>query len=477
MSELYMNLGQSISPEIMDIVQKMQGPPIAPAQQSQLQQAEAPNPEPVSQKVAATRITPDDLARDIIGRSAEQYSNLLNNTSDDVYQSAYQIARQSGSTMDEARQFAREKASFHQNQRVNALSQAFLHGGLDADGTITRQGVGILAQLAQENPQQVNMLGNMFQSPQDATKYAQDIAKMMTSSDLNLRNSKEMAGFNFDLQQRGADAQMQRQMALRQWEANLNMDQKMALMQAEPEVRFNIAKRFGMSDQDAVAYAIGGGGGGGRSGGRNGAGQASSKEISDARKDIEARLKMNKTRIEEMQESGADYANDPEYKRLVDERKNLYKEYDNIGKEDPEINVDDETQFIPQYMKAKGVSADEAMKAWERLHPEKFSGYGELNKILSSMQKESGGGNAHTNEELRNIAQDGSFLKWLNEGGTSKPLFGEISDERREEVIRDFLNWVATKWQNFTDPSAAERAYKAKSEKWEAAKNRMSLNR
>jgi hypothetical protein len=56
-------------------------------------------------------------------------------------------------------------------------------------------------------------------------------------------------------------------------------------------------------------------------------------------------------------------------------------------------------------------------------------------------------------------------------------LFGEISDESREEVLRDFLNWVATKWQDFTDPHAAERAYKAKSEKWEAAKNRMSLNR
>ena len=282
MSELYMNLGQSISPEIMDIVQKMQGPPIAPAQQPQPQQVEAPNPEPVSQKVAATRITPDELARDIIGRSAEQYSNLLNNTSDDVYQSAYQIARQSGSTMDEARQFAREKASFHQNQRVNALSQAFLHGGLDADGTITRQGVGILAQLAQENPQQVNMLGNMFQSPQNALKYQQDIAKTTLNNNLHLRNAKEMAGVNFDYSQRGADAQMarNRQLAIERANHAANAATAQAYLDAigqgaTPEQ----AQRYA-AEQGQIAYysslsgySTGGGRGGNGRGNGNGSGR------------------------------------------------------------------------------------------------------------------------------------------------------------------------------------------------------------
>ncbi len=218
---------------------------------AEAQQAQGKNPVP-------------EIVNQIAGRSAARTPQQdFNMTSEEVYQRAFDIARANGSTMGQARQFAQQQAGLYQSQRVQALSDQFLNGGVNPDGTINNQGVATLARLAQENPNQTNMLGNMYLNPQAQAKNAQDIAKMMMNSDLHLRNTLQAQQQAADLREQAAQAAFGRQWDMLNARQQMEIDQKMRLAEI-------LSSAGGLSPQEAIISAFGGGRGGSGGGSRGG---------------------------------------------------------------------------------------------------------------------------------------------------------------------------------------------------------------
>ena len=229
----------------------------------------APQPQQETQqddvKQAVRSIASEIAARPTVDRR-------YNMSSDEIYQNAYNIARKNGSTEDQARKFAQQQAGLYQSQRVQSLSDQFLNGGVNPDGTINNQGVATLAQLAQENPNQTNMLGNMYLNPQAQAKNAQDIAKMMMNSDLHLRNTLQAQQQAADLREQAAQAAFGRQWDMLNARQQMEIDQKMRLAGI-------LSSAAGLSPQEAILSAFGAGGGRGRSGGGDNGGEKASATV------------------------------------------------------------------------------------------------------------------------------------------------------------------------------------------------------
>lgn len=463
----------------------LKGTPIAPQQQTpqpqpqpqQQQIAETPSADPTSQRITATRVTPDDIAMDMLGQAFSQQMNLLTQTSDDVYQSAYQTARQAGSTMDEARQFAREKASSYQNRRVDALSNAFLKGGVDENGTITRDGVGILAQIANERPEMVNMLGNMYQTPQGATKYAQDIAKMTMNSNLHLKNAKEMAGVNFDYQQRGADAQAERQMALYDYKARLDEAVRQGRQQEALQMAVMLGKAQGLSDEQAfiegLGYVLGGGSRGnsgrGASGTRSESGDGktmSVKEMKERRDYLEKEMEhyLNKMDIIRQQFPN-DYDKKLEYKKAKQAYDNANTAWERVGERDVIINTDDFPTFATQMrtkLQSEGYMGDidaAIQRAWKAVHQGDFSGEQAIGKLIAESKNEPSV--TPNTWDYQHRDRDVPKENWVN-----KRVFPTLTQEDMDAVLKRILG--------FFDPDASKRAYQRNNSAMEAARDKMT---
>lgn len=190
-----------------------------------------------------------EIVNQITGQTAQPQQSQ-NITSEEMYQRAFDIARANGSTMKQARQFAQQQAELYNAQRIQALSDQFLSSGVNPDKTINDSGVATLAALAQENPNQTNMLGNMYMTPQAQAKNAQDIAKMMTNSDLHLRNTMQAQQQAAALREQAAQAQFGRSLEMLNARQQAEIDQKTKLA----EIISSIA---GIPQRDAMMQVFG----------------------------------------------------------------------------------------------------------------------------------------------------------------------------------------------------------------------------
>lgn len=332
-------------------------------------------PQGNAQPQAETAPSMQEAARSIAAEIASRPTTpRFDMTSDEVYQQAYEIARRNGSTEDQARKFAQQRAGLYQSQRVQSLSDQFLNGGVNPDGTINNQGVATLAQLAQENPQQVKMLGNMYQTPQGATEYAQDIAKSMLGYNMSLRNSKEMADVNFNNSQKAADAQAERQRAARIESAQNAADA--AIMQAYLEaIGQNVPQEKALEyaqQQGEIAFLSAMSGGRGYIGGRNsgpasggrssggaaqngGSGQMSAKNMKDligvyqTQKEIADNYVLNFE--EKYKNKPKEMESDPNYKQYQNMKKEsarLEKLIMDVGKTDDTFTANTPAEAIEQ---------------------------------------------------------------------------------------------------------------------------------
>lgn len=295
-------------------------------------------------------------------------------TSEEVYKRAFDIARANGSTMDQARQFAQQQAGLYQSQRVQALSDQFLNGGVNPDGTINNNGVSMLAQMLQESPDQTKLLGGMYQTPQGATNYAQEIAKLMMNSNLRLNNAKELANLEFTNSQRAAEAQQERQRAARIEAAQNAADA--AIMQSYLEaVGQNIPHERALEyaqQQGEIAFlsAMSGGRGytGGRSngsasGGRSnngtaqsgGNGQMSAKTMKDLIGVYQTQKEIADNYVlsfeEKYKDKPKEMESDPNYKQYQDMKKEsarLEKLIMGVGKNDDTFTANTPAEAIEQ---------------------------------------------------------------------------------------------------------------------------------
>lgn len=261
--------------------------------------------------------TAQDIARQMWGGA--------NLSSEEAFANAYRIARANGSTETQALDFARKTAGQQQARRIQALSDEFLANGVGLDGVINPYGVQVLSRLAQEDPKQTNILGNMYQTPLANTKYQQDLAKMVQNNDLHLRNAREMADVNYRLKELSSDADLQR---------------KISLMNATEERKANnafqygyiAAKMNGATEEEAQKYgqlsalqSLAGISGGGRSGGgsrgSNDDAKAEKQRYEQIKDYLERYDKQNKDSLGEWRPGKG--PGDPEY----DERVELFNRY------------------------------------------------------------------------------------------------------------------------------------------------------
>lgn len=287
----------------------------------------APQPQQETQQQDDVKQAVRSIASEIAARPT--VDRRYNMSSDEIYQNAYNIARKNGSTEDQARKFAQQQAGLYQSQRVQSLSDQFLNGGVNPDGTINNQGVATLAQLAQENPNQTNLLGNMYLNPQAQAKNAQDIAKMMMNSDLHLRNTLQAQQQAAALREQAAQAAFGRQWDLLNARQQGEIDQKMRMAEI-------LSSAAGLSPQEAIMSVFGGSRGGGSSsrGGRNDDAKADKEHFTRLDKWLERYEKTNRDPISGEWADGTG-PGDPEYDDRLDQY-NRYtaKQYDADNYED-----------------------------------------------------------------------------------------------------------------------------------------------
>ena len=332
----------------------------------------APQPQQETQQQDDVKQAVRSIASEIAARPT--VDRRYNMSSDEIYQNAYNIARKNGSTEAQARKFAQQQAGLYQSQRVQALSDQFLNGGVNPDGTINNNGVSMLAQMLQESPDQTKLLGGMYQTPQGATNYAQEIAKLMMNSNLRLNNAKELANLEFTNSQRAAEAQQERQRAARIEAAQNAADA--AIMQSYLEaVGQNIPHERALEyaqQQGEIAFlsAMSGGRGytGGRSngsasGGRSnngtaqsgGNGQMSAKTMKDLIGVYQTQKEIADNYVlsfeEKYKDKPKEMESDPNYKQYQDMKKEsarLEKLIMGVGKNDDTFTANTPAEAIEQ---------------------------------------------------------------------------------------------------------------------------------
>jgi hypothetical protein len=361
-------------------------------------QQEAAPEESVQADNNKVEIKPEQDVKQTAQDIARQMWGGANLSSEEAFSNAYRIARASGSTETQALDFARKTAGQQQAKRIQALSDEFLARGIGKDGVINPYGVQVLSRLAQEDPKQTNVLGNMYQTPLGNTKYKQDLEKMEKNSNLQLRNTIQA---------------QQNQAELRDWLSANEYGRKWEMLtrkeQLDMENKFRTAEIVsqitGAPIQDVVAQMFGGGG---RSGaGTGGAGKADN-----------ARYKMLKDWIENYNKENRDPVtgeyyegkgpSDPAYMR----RKKAYDSFTD------DTNSDDDDTFTAE-------TPEDAIKQIRQKHPDWPPEYIQLlienmgfntfqyknqdgkNEVYSVPQSKASEGNAYTNEELERLRELG----------------------------------------------------------------------
>ena len=174
--------------------------------------------------------------------------------SNDVYESAYSDLLRQGYTTRQAEYGAAKAARDYKANRIANAQTRMENGGYDpATGMITNQGLRALIDMQSESPEAASLWSQAYDLPRAGYAYGRDIAK----GDYN-------AARQFDYSQRGADAQMERQIQLSQFKqqmqnAELARRAPYAAQGAYYEAYMNAMQQPGMTPEqaDAIGQAAG----------------------------------------------------------------------------------------------------------------------------------------------------------------------------------------------------------------------------
>lgn len=149
-------------------------------------------------------------AMNLAMNDARDLNDLLTNTvsSGDKYDEVYNDLISRGVSHERAVSEAR-KASFpYQDARIQRLENAFMNYGFDDSGAINTAGVQILNLLAEEDPNRANSYLNTHGTPKD--EYT--LGNQMIMREAQLQDALTKMGKQFEYGQKGADAQLGRDM-------------------------------------------------------------------------------------------------------------------------------------------------------------------------------------------------------------------------------------------------------------------------
>lgn len=182
----------------------------------------------------------------------------------EYWQQLYEEARAKGAGRTAAERYATQKSAAYQSRKINDLSSQFIQYGINPDGSVGDLGMGILAQLRNENPDAYTQLLSAYGMPKDVFAFNQQIQRDNNNAQNQLIAMNNQGRINSELQNQQYEEtanlqalQAQQQATLYQIKAQIDREYQNASLVDRMDIMRNKLIEYGVNPQEAGLMAAG----------------------------------------------------------------------------------------------------------------------------------------------------------------------------------------------------------------------------
>lgn len=182
----------------------------------------------------------------------------------EYWQNIYERVLKSGVGETAAREIATQKAAAYQSRKINDLSSQFIQYGINPDGSVGDLGMGILAQLRNENPDAYTQLLSAYGMPKDVFAFNQQIQRDNNNAQNQLIAMNNQGRINSELQNQQYEEtaslqalQARQQAELYQIKAQIDREYQNASLVDRMDIMRNKLIEYGVNPQEAGLMAAG----------------------------------------------------------------------------------------------------------------------------------------------------------------------------------------------------------------------------
>ena len=183
----------------------------------------------------------------------------------EYWQQLYEEARAKGVGRTAAERYATQKSAAYQSRKMNDLSSQFIQYGINPDGSVGDLGMGILAQLRNENPDAYIQLLSAYGMPKDVFAFNQQIQRDNNNAQNQLIAMNNQGRINSELQNQQYEetANLQALQARQQaelYQIKAQVDRKYANLGLQDKINVmakSLIKYGGLDSQTAYLLASG----------------------------------------------------------------------------------------------------------------------------------------------------------------------------------------------------------------------------
>ena len=182
----------------------------------------------------------------------------------EYWQDIYERVLKSGVGETAAREIATQKSAAYQSRKINDLSSQFIQYGINPDGSVGDLGMGILAQLRNENPDAYTQLLSAYGMPKDVFAFNQQIQRDNNNAQNQLIAMNNQGRINSELQNQQYEEtanlqalQARQQAELYQIKAQIDREYKNASLVDRMDIMRNKLIEYGVNPQEAGLMAAG----------------------------------------------------------------------------------------------------------------------------------------------------------------------------------------------------------------------------
>ena len=182
----------------------------------------------------------------------------------EYWQQLYEEARAKGVGRTAAERYATQKSAAYQPRKMSHLSSQFIQYGINPDGSVGDLGMGILAQLRNENPDAYTQLLSAYGMPKDVFAFNQQIQRDNNNAQNQLIAMNNQGRINSELQNQQYEEtanlqalQAQQQATLYQIKAQIDREYQNASLVDRMDIMRNKLIEYGVNPQEAGLMAAG----------------------------------------------------------------------------------------------------------------------------------------------------------------------------------------------------------------------------
>lgn len=182
----------------------------------------------------------------------------------EYWQQLYEEARAKGVGRTAVERYATQKSAAYQSRKMNDLSSQFIQYGINPDGSVGDLGMGILAQLRNENPDAYTQLLSAYGMPKDVFAFNQQIQRDNNNAQNQLIAMNNQGRINSELQNQQYEEtanlqvlQAQQQATLYQIKAQIDREYQNASLVDRMDIMRNKLIEYGVNPQEAGLMAAG----------------------------------------------------------------------------------------------------------------------------------------------------------------------------------------------------------------------------